>query len=236
MARRHGQKMGCCELAVVVFALFVAFQFLALGARVVTELAVFATTLVKWIGLGLAGGLGVVAVVATVYALGRVLTEVAGGFAKTRPRGEARQPSRESYHRQARRWQRGINTTVGRLRRRDWIERDDAKRYRQSVGSAVERIHSLEHDLKTLRSLPASEELADELESVAQTLLSRLERTHRALAKLLAESALQRAPVVDQNLRDSADEVESLVTALQEVSGVGEDVRKVEEELTQQIG
>jgi len=228
--------MGCCELAVVVFALFVAFQFLALGARVVTELAVFAATLVKWIGLGLAGGIGVVAVIAIVYALGRVLTGVAAGLPQTRTRAEAKQSPRESHYRQARRWQRGINTTVARLRRRDWIERDDAKRYRQSVSSAVQRIRSLEHDLRTLRSLPSSDELADELESVTETLLSRLERTHRALAKLLAESALQRAPMVDAKLRDAADEVESLVSALQEVNGADEEERRGEEELTQQIG
>ncbi|MBM3500790.1 MAG: hypothetical protein FJX74_19190 [Armatimonadetes bacterium] len=218
MARRHGQKMGCCELVAVVFGLFVALQFAVLGARVVTELAVFAGTLVKWIGLGLAGALTMAAFAAVIYGLGRGLSKAAEGLSGSARPVETAPAREESYHRRARRWQRGINTTVGRLRRRRWVQRDEAKRYRESVSSAVTRIRSLESDVRTLRSLPASGELADQLEAMAQTLLARLERTHHALAKLLAESALERAPLIDAKLRDATDEVEALVTALADVS------------------
>jgi len=238
MARHRGQKMGCCELVAVVFGLFVAFQFLVLGARVVGELAVLATTLVKWGGLALAGAASIAVLAALVYGLGRGLGKAAEGLTAGGARNRPVQVPQESCHRRARRWQRGINTTVGRLRRRNWIDKGDAKRYCESVASAVARIRSLEADVRTLRSLPASNELAEELDAMAQTLLARLERTHQALAKLLAESALERAPLVDANLRDATEEVEALVAALADVNGstTEEEERRAVESLTEQQG
>jgi hypothetical protein len=215
--------MGCCELVAVVFGLFVALQFAMLGARVVGELAVFATTLVKWIGLGLAGAAGVALVAAVVYGLGRGAGRAIESLLDSG--GDARQRV-ESFHRRARRWQRGIRATLARLRRRKWLGQEEAKRYSQSVASAVTRIRSLESDLRTLRSLPASASLADDLEATAENLLSRLERTHHALARLLAESALERAPLVDAKLRDATEEVEALVSALADVTASGEEEKE----------
>jgi len=232
--------MGCCELVAVVFGLFVALQFVVLGARVVSELAVLAGTLVKWLGLGLAGALSIGLLAALVYGAGRGLGKAFQGLLGSRTTAGTRPTAQESYHARARRWQRAINTTVGRLRGRRWIDRDAAKRYQQTVAAAVGRIRSLEADLATLRSLPSSGDLADELDAAAQTLVARLERTHHALAKLLAESALQHAPVVDANLRDATDEVEALVSALAEVSnssaGLEDKERRAIESLTQRDG
>jgi len=219
MARRQGEKMGCCELALVVFVLFVVFQFTMLGARVLNETVVLVSTLIKWLGIGIAGAAGIAAVAAAAFGAAYVLKQMGKAlFGPAAPRQVA--PSRTaSHHRQACEWQRGINTTVGRLQKRRWIPKADARRYRDSAAAAVQRVRSLEHDLATLRSLPASDELARELEEAARTLVSRLERTHRALARLLAQSALQREPTVDLNLRDAVDEIESLVAALEDVNG-----------------
>jgi len=217
MRRLHDRKMGCLELAVVAFGLFVAFQFLVLGSRVVAELAALAGTLIRWVGMGLAGALALAAVAAAVFGIGYGLKKLAAKFAARPAMTEAKHAPHVAYSRQAREWQRGIDTTVRRLRKHNWLSRQDAKRYRQSVEAAIERIRSLEHDIKTLRGLRGSAELADDLEKVAQTLVSRLERTHCALARLLAESALERAPIVDAKLREATEELESLVAALAEV-------------------
>jgi len=215
--RRRGEKTGCCELAVIAFVLFLGLQFAVLGMRVFGETAVLATTLVKWLALGIAGAAGLAALTAAAFGLGYALKFLTKGFFGLVSPPQARPARTASYSRQAREWQRGIAATIKRLRKRNWIEKDDAKRYRESADAAVERIVSLERDLKTLRSVPAAEELAREVEAVARNLVSRLERTHRALARLLAESALKHAPAVEINLRDAADELESLVAALEDV-------------------
>jgi len=230
MTRRHDRKMGCLELGVVAFALFVAFQFLVLGTRVISGLVDLAGTLIRWAGWGLAGALVLVALTALVFGIGYALKKAAGKILGRPTATDAKHTPHEAYGRQARQWQRGIKTTVGRLRKHNWLSRQDAKRYRQSVDAAIERIRSLEHDIKTLRALPGSGELADELEAVAGTLVGRLERTHRALARLLAESALERAPIVDAKLRDATEELESLVAALAEVSATAEPAAPVVEE------
>ncbi|MBM3474663.1 MAG: hypothetical protein FJX75_15470 [Armatimonadetes bacterium] len=217
MRRRPDRKMGCLELAVVAFALFVAFQFIVLGSRVVGELVALAGTLIRWLGMGLAGALSLVVLTALVMGIGYGLKKAAAKFLRPPATADARHAPPVAHSRQAQQWQRGIRTTVGRLRKHNWLSKQDARRYRQSVDMAIERIRSLEHDIKTLRALPGSLELADELEKVAATLVGRLERTHHALARLLAESALERAPIVDAKLREATEELESLVAALAEV-------------------
>jgi hypothetical protein len=152
-----------------------------------------------------------------VFGIGYGLKKLAAKFIGRPATPGAKHAPHVAYSRQARQWQRGIQTTVSRLRKHDWLSKQDAKRYRQSVDAAIERIRSLEHDVKTLRGLPGSAGLADELETVAGTLVRRLERTHSALARLLAESALERAPIVDAKLREATEELESLVAALAEV-------------------
>jgi hypothetical protein len=219
MAHRRREKMGCCELAVVVFALFVALQFAAFGARVVTELVELAAVLVKWVGLGLAGALSILALSAAVFGVSWGVSRIARGIFGRAPAARTDRAPSATHHQQARKWQRGIATTVGQLQKRGWLKKEDARRYRESVDAAVERIRCLEQDLRTLRSLPASEGLADDLEEAARTLVARLEQTHRAVARLLAESSLHRAPSVDAKLREAADELESLVAALEEVNG-----------------
>lgn len=210
MARRHGQKMGCCELAAVVFVLFVGMQVIVQGARVVAELALLAGTLLKWAALGVAGALAMIAagtlVFGIIYGLGRSAQSL---FGTKRP---------ASLFDQARRWKRGIEATVGHLRRRGWLTKDDARRYTRSVDAAVMRIRDLEGDIATLRSLPGGEGSVATLQAAADTLLSRLERTHRALVRLLAESALEKAPLAQESLGQAADELESLLAALGEVT------------------
>ena len=218
MPRRHGQKMGCCELAVVVFALFVAFQFAVLGLRVLHEVIILAGTLVKWIGIGIAGAAGIAALTAAVFGIGYGLKQAAKGLFGWMSRPATRARRQETYHEQARRWRGGIAKAVRALQKREWLTRDDARRYRESADGAARRVRSMERDLKTLCSLPASEEWVGKLDEAAQTLVSRLERTHRALTRLLAESALQTAPTAGMNIRDAAEELESLVAALDDVT------------------
>ena len=220
MRRRHGQRMGCCELAVIAFALFVAFQFAVLGLRVLHEILVFAGTLVKWVGLGIAGAAGIAVLGGLVFGTGYAISKAFKGlFNWGTRREEKKRRESVSYYRQAREWRSGIATTVRRLQKRDWLSRDDGRRYRESADSAVDRVRSIERDLGTFRSLPASEEWVRKLDEVARNLVSRLERTHRALARLLAESALQRAPTVEMELQDATDELESLIAALEDING-----------------
>jgi hypothetical protein len=144
------------------------------------------------------------------------------------------------YPKQAREWQRGIEAAVRGLQRRGWLKKEPARRYRDSVKAAVERVAQLEADRRMLSALPASEGFPAKLERAAQALIARLERTHRALTRLLAESALQQAPIEDENLRDAADELESLVAALEDVGAAsarvealtGDDERRLREEVT----
>lgn len=202
--------MGCCELAAVIFVLFVLVQALAQGARVMAELALLAGTLVKWVALGVAGAV-------TLLAAGVLVFGIAYGVAKG-AQSLHRRPRPQSSYREAQRWRRGIQTTVSRLCGRGWLTKKDAKRYSRSVDAAVARIRALEKDITTLQSLPEGEGSAAQLQSVADTLLSRLERTHRALVRLLAQSALEKAPVVQESLGQAADELESLLAALEEVA------------------
>ena len=216
---RHGrrQKLGCFELLFTAFVLFVVLQLGMLGVRLVTQLARLAATLVQWLAFGAVGALAIAAVIAMLYGLGKGVAAIAGALAgagRTRTRAEERHAS---HLRQARQWRSGIKATVRRLRRRGWLSRDDAKRYRDIAGAAVRRVKALEGDLHTMHSLPSTEKWATRIDAAAALIVERLERTHLALVQLLAESAIQPDSGIEADLREAADEMESLIAALADV-------------------
>jgi hypothetical protein len=221
MSRRHGrrpsQTPGCCQLVAIAFAVLVASQVLVLVLRVLHEVAILSATLIKWVGMGLAGVVGIAAVVAGAFGVARGFGWLTGRFRAWRSRLRERRQRRHPYYDKAREWQRGIVTTVRRLRGRGWLSRQDAARYHGIARASVKRLRALDRDLATLRSVPASDHWEREVEEAAQTVVDHLQRTHHGLVRLLAESAVQRGPAVEMGLREAADDLESLLAALEDL-------------------
>lgn len=221
MRRRHGQapgvKPGCCQLVAIAFAVLVASQVLMLLVRLLHEAVALSATLVRWVGIGLVGAAGVVALVAAglgmAYGVGWVGRSLSGWMRRL----WTQRRESHSYSRQASEWQKGIVTTVGRLRKRGWLSKQDARRYRDVADASVDRVRALEQDLETLRSVPSSEQWEGEVEGAVRKIVSHLERTHQGLVRLLAESAVQRAPAVELSLKEAADDLESLLAALEDL-------------------
>ncbi len=219
--RGRRQKLGCIELLVVAFILFVGLQVGVFALRLVGELVVIGTTLARWVAVGAAGAIGVALAGVLVFYTGKGLASGLGRlFGWKKSRREARQEL-SSYRSQAREWRVGIRKTIRRLRKRRWLSRGDALRYWKVADAAVLRLRALEGDLMTLRSLPATEKWTASVDKAARTIVDRLEQTHMALVKLLAESALQPDEGVASDLRESADELESLLAAIEDVKGSG---------------
>jgi hypothetical protein len=236
MRRRHGQapgsQPGCCQLVAIAFAVLVASQVLVLLVRLLHEVVVLSATLVRWIGIGLAGAAGLAALVALVFGAGHGVRWIGRRLSGWMRRLRTRRAQSHSYARQAGEWRGGIAKTVGRLRKRGWLSREDARRYRKVADSSVNRVRALEEDLQTLRSVPASEQWEGEVEGAARKIVDHLERTHQGLVRLLAESAVQRAPAVEESLKEATDDLESLLAALEDLeaeSSVSEAVAEADE-------
>ncbi len=236
MRRRHGQgpgaQPGCCQLVAIAFAVLVASQVLVLLVRLLHEVVVLSATLVRWIGMGLAGAAGLAALVALLFGAGHGMRWIGRRFSGWMGRLRSRRAQSHSYAREAREWQDGIAKTVGRLRKRGWLSREDARRYRKVADASVDRVRALEKDLETLRSVPASERWEGEVEGAARKIVDYLERTHQGLVRLLAESAIQRAPAVELGLKEAADDLEGLLAALEDLeaeSPVAETIAEADE-------
>ncbi len=237
MRRRYGKapgaKPGCCQLVAIAFAVLVGAQVLVLIVRLLHEVVILSATLVRWIGIGLAGAAGLVALVAAAFGFGYGIRWLGKRFSGWMQGLRTRRVEGHSYSREARQWQKGIAATVGRLRKRDWLSKADARRYREVADASVARVRALEKDLATLRSVPASEQWEGEVERATRKIVDHLERTHQGLVRLLAESALQRAPAVEISLKEAGDDLESLLAALEDLeaaSSVSEAAAEVEED------
>ena len=210
-------KLGCCQVVAIAFAVLVASQVLVLLVRVLSEVVILSATLIRWIGIGLAGAAGLALFVAVVSGVGYGIRSVGKRFSGWMQRLRTRRQDSHSYGRQARQWQKGIATTAGRVGKRGWLSKQDARRYREVADSSVARVRALERDLATLRSVPASQKWEGEVERAAEKIVDHLERTHEGLVRLLAESAVQRAPAVELSLKEAADDLESLLAALEDL-------------------
>ena len=221
--RRHGrrQKLGCFELVFAAFALFVVLQLGMLGVRLVSQLVRLAATLLQWIAFGVVGALAIAAVIGVLYGLGKGLASLARALAGAGRKRSQAENQHASHLRLAKQWRGGIKATVRRLRRRGWLSKDDAKRYCDIANTAVKRVKALEGDLHTMHSLPATEKWATRIDAAAALIVERLERTHLALVQLLAESAIQPDSGIEADLREAADEMESLIAALADVRSAG---------------
>jgi hypothetical protein len=211
-------KNGCAKLAVTLFVLYVVWQVAALSLRVVGDAFAFAGALAKWVLLGLAGAGGVLALVA--LAIGGV-AGLAGLWNRvTRGRRERQEEYQARYYHylRAREWERGIDATAQRLRRRKWLSKKDASRYCETADMAVQRLQQLDEDLAMVESLPASQPWAQTIREGADRILHHLERTHNALARLLAQSAVQAIPGMEQDVQEAADELQALLGALEQIS------------------
>jgi len=218
---RRRQKLGCFELVFAAFVLFVVLQLGMLGVRLVTQLARLAATLLQWIAFGAVGALAIAVVIGVLYGLGKGVAGLARALAGAGRKRSQAEDKHVSHLRQARQWRGGIKATVRRLRRRGWLSKDDAKRYCDIANTAVKRVKALEGDLHTMHSLPATEKWATRIDAAAVLIVERLERTHLALVQLLAESAIQPDSGIEADLREAADEMESLIAALADVRSAG---------------
>ncbi len=217
MARDRGNG-GCLKLAVTLLALYVVWQVAVLSLRVAHEAFAFAGEFAKWILAGLAGAGGLLAVIALVAGL------VVGARSLWRRLTAGRRGRKEAYrvdyrhYLRAREWQRGIVATAQRLRRRRWLSREDAHHYCEIADLAVRRLREIDEDLIVMASLPVTQPWTQTVLDGARRILEHLERTHNALARLLAQSAAQAIPAMEQDIQEAADELQALLAALDQLA------------------
>jgi len=215
---RNRDNGGCLKLAVSLFALYVVWQVAVLTLKVASEAFAFAGTLAKWVLLGLAGAGGILAIVALA---GGLAAGAAGLWhrltAGRRHRDETYRVNYWHYLR-AREWQRGIVATAQRLRRRKWLSKKDAHRYCETTDLAVQRLREIDEDLIVMKSLPVTQPWTQTILDGARRILEHLERTHNALARLLAQSAVQAIPAMEQDVQEAADELQALLAAVDQLA------------------
>jgi len=211
-------NQGCLKVGLTLVALYVVWQVAVLWLRVADAAFSFAGALLKWLGLGLTGAGGLVAMMLLVGGVS------AGAVALWRRIATGRRKRRELYQAQyrhylrAREWRQGIGTLAQRLRRRKWLSREDTRRYLETADLAVARLHTLDEDLIVMDSLPAAQPWTPTICDGAERILHHLERTHNALARLLAQSAVQAIPAMEEDVQQAADELQALLAALEHVS------------------
>ncbi len=211
-------RPGCLKVGLTLIVLYVVWQVAMLSLHVAGTAFSFAGTLLRWLGQGLteAGGLVAIALLAGGVAAGGVALwrRIATGRRKRRGLHQAQY----RHHLRAREWRQAIGTLAQRLRRRKWLSKDDTRRYLETADLAVARLHTLDEDLIVMDSLPAAQPWTPTICDGAERILHHLERTHNALARLLAQSAVQAIPAMEEDVQQAADELQALLAALEHVS------------------
>jgi hypothetical protein len=201
----------------MLLVLYVVWRLAALSLGVVDEAFAFASALLKWLAVGTAGAGGLVALAAGAVGAAFGANWLWRRVSAAWQRRQEERRARYHHHLRGREWQRGICATVQRLRRRRWLAGKDARRYCEIADAAVHRLRAIDEDILLMGSLPTGESWVQALRDGAEGILHHLERTHNALVRLLAASAVQRIPAMELDLQEAGDELQALAAALEQL-------------------
>ena len=90
-------KLGCCQVVAIAFAVLVASQILVLLVRVLSEVVALSATLIRWIGIGLAGAAGIALLVAAISGVGYGIGWLGKRFSGWMQRLRSRRDDSHSY-------------------------------------------------------------------------------------------------------------------------------------------